>query len=103
VSKPTAKQTAAALEKSIAHWKRLATGTQDTLENTGPGSCALCQLFWGGLYDRCEGCPVKDETGQRLCHGTPYSAASEIGIGNPGFKSAARKELKFLESLRRGK
>lgn len=35
----------------------------------GPGSCPLCLLF----YKRdCEGCPIKEDTGERQCIDTPY-------------------------------
>ena len=64
-----------ALVKSIAHWKRLAAGTQKPLEGWCGSSCACCQDFNGP--EGCEDCPVKLRTGQIACRKTPYSWAAE--------------------------
>lgn len=45
----------AALEKSIAHWERMANGTRNEGEIPGTLDCALCRLYYDSL---CHGCPV---------------------------------------------
>lgn len=98
-------KTLAALEASIAKWKRnaLAMAPNDYL--TGSGDCPLCILFHA---DACRGCPVMDITGEPYCDGTPYKSAYRIHekwclFGGPrdGQKArdAAREEVAFLESL----
>ena len=101
------RKTLAALKKSIAHWERLASGHRKRGEWIGPHQCALCKLF---IADECEGCPVAEETGYSYCDGTPYEIVQtyvdarflvdrESILNSQEFKSAARKELRFLKSL----
>ncbi|MFM7009378.1 MAG: hypothetical protein ACKO0Z_08635, partial [Betaproteobacteria bacterium] len=80
--------------------RRLAAGKRQPGENCRGDDCALCVLF----YDiDCSGCPVSIETRDTFCEGSPYYAALEAanaqGIDSAQFKQAAKKELKFLESL----
>lgn len=90
-----------ALKASIAHWRRMATGTPRKAEAPVTSQCRLCDLFIGSP-NWCEGCPVNAKTGPN-CVGTHYQAAAiayhAIGIDSLQFKSAAKRELKFLESL----
>ena len=99
--------TLTALKKSIAHWERLASGQARRGEWIGPGQCALCKLFIAG---ECTGCPVAERTGYRYCDGTPYAIVQayidarflvdrKSILNSKEFKSAARKELRFLKSL----
>lgn len=94
------KETLKALRESIAHWKRLATGKRREGEHIGTRDCALCNLF---LAKQCVGCPVAKSTGTFGCVETPYGKAAAAramhGFDSPEFKSAARKELAFLQSL----
>src|SRR3990172_5751461 len=103
----TDRKTLAALKKSILHWGRLASGQVRRGEWIGPDHCALCKLFIAG---ECNGCPVAERTGYNYCDGTPYEiVATYIDscfcldkksiLNSKGFKSAARKELRFLKSL----
>jgi hypothetical protein len=95
---PTPAQTAEALEKSIQHWERLASGTTKPGEGPFEGSCALCRT-----HPNCEGCPVMLRTGKWCCYDTPYykaRASWDAGRNSNEFKRAARKELAFLKSLR---
>lgn len=94
------KKALTALNKSIAHWERLSTGTMTVLEGTGVTDCALCSQF----FDiRCAGCPVADRTGLSHCKDTPYIAADHardaFGITSEKFQTEAKKELAFLRSL----
>ena len=101
------RKTLAALKKSIEHWERLASGQARRGEWIGPGHCALCKLFLDGA---CKDCPVAERTGYRYCDGTPYGIVQayvdarflvdrESILNSQEFKSAARKELRFLKSL----
>jgi len=103
----TDRQTLAAHKKSIAHWERLASGQARRGEWIGPSHCSLCKLFIAG---ECNGCPVAERTGYRYCDGTPYGIVQAYVdarflrdrksiLNSKGFKSAARKELRFLKSL----
>lgn len=96
-------KTLKALKLSIAHWKRLATGTEKKGEMPHADDCALCKLFW--TDNGCKDCPVAAKTGLNYCIGTPYLAAIKAwrarfrGIEGAIFLAAAQKELEFLESL----
>jgi len=104
-------KTATALEESIAHWERMATGNPTLGEMpTGP-QCALCEEFAEeegpddpDETDCCFGCPVRDRTGVAGCEKTPFEDAHWLfrcgGISDPDFKKAAAVELEFLKSLR---
>lgn len=96
------KRTLKALQDSIAHWQRLATGTTEDEEQPYAEDCALCGLFLE-LDERCKGCPVRNKTGKQFCESSPYRYAEIAytfhGINSPQFKKAARAELKFLRSL----
>ena len=102
-----------ALRDCVVHWTEVEAAERASDVRIGPGKCALCALY---LVDYCQGCPVKEKTGQSRCGGTPYNAAfealarwykaCEIGEG-PGycdagrdeFREAARAERMWLESL----
>lgn len=91
----------AALEESIAHWERLATGTSAPAEEIGPRDCALCALFF--WPDCCLGCPVAEATGWKNCRGTPWgdvkTARDDHGYDSREFREAAERELEFLRGL----
>jgi hypothetical protein len=101
------KKTAKALEKSIAHWRRMhdAESPEDLGKESPYGDyCALCDLFSG---KDCEGCPVAIKTGKTECDGSPWANARDFfGQWKSGWstraewRKAARKEITFLESLR---
>lgn len=101
-TKKMKKLTLEALNKSIAHWERLAGGNRNPGEGLGVDQCDLCKLFHS--EDRlitCDGCPVKERTGQVWCVGTPYYHVvdSDSDYDTPEFMEAARLELEFLRSL----
>lgn len=91
-----------ALRGSIAKWQRIATGQG---VNNGATDCPLCQLYNSPLsatsYD-CEGCPVKQKTGQIGCKGSPYWKFWEADVpgASPGYlRGLAAAERDFLISL----
>jgi inosine-uridine nucleoside N-ribohydrolase len=106
------KKAISALRKSIAHWRRLANGKQETCEDPGEDCCALCIAFKHEAV-ACKSCPVQIKTGQPFCRGTPHREAANAYYDlkcylDPGidreyylklFKDAAKKEVEFLESL----
>lgn len=93
-------KTLTALNGSIAHWKRLATGKRTSLEGIGPDHCNLCQLFYD---DGCLKCPVRIKTGNPYCEESPFEDADAVaalyGLDSYQFRNAARLELAFLKSL----
>lgn len=111
--KPLPKRTLEALHTSIDHWEEVVASPTKTM--IGVDHCALCQLFHPytsperhlryrqDLSTMCEGCLVRDATGQSGCRGTPYgecerhdpTAEAEYDL----FLAAARAELAFLRSL----
>ena len=94
-------KTRSALELSIEHWERMATGKQRMHEQPGISDCKLCILYYG---NSCVGCPISEDTGQKLCRGSPYQAAwneyETRGINSEEFRAAAIKMKEYLERLR---
>ena len=111
-------ETLAALEASIARWhekSEMAKTDEGFLEISLEASdCPLCLLEWPS----CAPCSVYLTTGTCDCRGTPYSeacraqrrvdeiincgefaAVAELEIARSVFRSAARREIRFLTSL----
>ena len=87
--------TAFALELSIEKWQDIVDGKGEEL---GDDNCALCQVF--GHLD-CKDCPVSKKTGDIGCDSTPYM---DYDPDNPkNHIAVAKKEVKFLKSLRKQK
>ena len=88
-----------ALNSSIAHWNRLATGNSGELENTGPKDCSLCVKYYRN--NACVGCPIEDYTGFSGCQGSPYPALWKYGHDkdHPRFQKAAAKFRDWLKKL----
>ena len=59
---PMNPETLEALEESIAHWKRLASGNREPDENVGWLDCSLCVKFM--RFALCEDCPVNKKPEQ---------------------------------------
>lgn len=90
-----------ALKDSIAHWRRMAAGTERENEAPCPHDCALC-----AAHPRCHNCPVKNLTGHGGCDNTPYTRAYEAWYGwrkgrgsEIEFREAATVQLNFLRAL----
>lgn len=109
-------ETLAALRGSIAKWEAIVAGTGS---DKGSTNCPLCVLFYDvadpdddehGL-ENCSGCPVRIETGDDNCGGSPYKSwsrllrpsirFSEAGAfaDTPKKIAAAQAELDFLRGL----
>lgn len=105
------KVTARALEKSIAHWDRLANNKAKNGETVHSESCALCDRF-NDLSNpepceyRGEYCPVRIEAGRQYCYGTPYYDARTYyrdkwhNKQSVVFQEKARTMRDFLIALR---
>lgn len=105
MTKYTPAEVAEALEHSIQHWERLASGTSGAHEGLTPKDCALCRLFYYTPGASCIGCPVMLHTGFAQCRNTPYQGAAALhkcsfDKDEPEFKLAASLEVNFLKSLR---
>lgn len=83
-------ETLEALLGSIAKWRGIVAGT---MKDEGQDNCPLCQTFYRG---DCDGCPVKEHTGEELCQGTPYMDYTEERRYPV---EVAQAELDFLISL----
>ena len=101
--------TLTALQKSIAHWKRMRDNPRNLEEQPTAENCALCTRFHGpiicsSLKDD-ELCPVRIVSGLPCCEATPYNRASGAHFcflhGGPleSWHAAADAEIDFLESL----
>ena len=105
------KATLLALKGSIKKWEDIVAGTKQDL---GDENCPLCKRFLVSKNkETCEGCPVREKTGQSLCGGSPYEAwhreqarledradqYRERYADTPELQKLARAELKFLRSL----
>lgn len=98
-------ETQTALDDSIAHWERMATGNRREGEKPRAEQCALCRMFCERSPTlSCAGCPIAEHTKRGGCEGTPYYLAyvayTEFGLDSPEFKDAALKEVEFLKRLR---
>lgn len=104
-------RTLEALKGSIQKWEKIVAGTG---EDEGWRNCPLCLLFNSDkiLEDDavCQGCPVREKTGQKWCHGSPYSAWLRNAEHSPAHwrgrialsansVALAQAELDFLKSL----
>jgi hypothetical protein len=96
-------KTLTALNKSIAKYKRFATGKARPEDTIYSETCPLCLLFNNSINDfLCDGCPVKKRTGRRFCNRSPWEKVLEAlndGYGSKTFQKASRKEHEFLKSL----
>ena len=102
-NRPMTTKTVEALQKSIRHWHRLATGKRLSNETMSASDCALCRLF-AVQSPQCRGCPVYETTGAPLCRRSPYRDAvyafqNSGSYASSDFLSAAREELNFLLGL----
>ena len=112
------KRTIKAIQRSITDkWIPI---RDDGKIDDGWTDCPLCGMFFN--YDNpdesCNGCPVKQKTGNHGCDGTPYeewvnkhleernkiedkkdSFLYEWTAHSPEFKKIAQKEIDFLNSL----
>jgi hypothetical protein len=85
-----------ALQRSIEAWEGIVAGAAVADEKSS--NPALCAMF---IKDHCDGCPVRERTGDSLCYGSPhedYDLAVEVG-DEVSKARYARAEVEFLKSL----
>ena len=95
------KVTKAALGASIEKWKRNSVAESQDAYLIDVVNCPLCDLFFS-YY--CDGCPVKEKTGENSCYETPYIDASRAYTdwdddNGKLARKLALEEVAFLESL----
>ena len=99
-------RTLKALRGSIKKWEGVAAGTEVDKAST---NCPLCTEF---VKHQCNGCPVKENTGQSDCMGTPYVSFNKSSdrtgkswspegaqAGGPESRAAALAESNYLKAL----
>jgi len=97
-------QTLKALKESIKEWSKIIDRTGG---DEGTRNCPLCDIFY---ENNCNGCPIKEKTGEDCCYGTPYDDWIEhhdkehdllfpLKIECDECKEIAERELEFLEML----
>ena len=95
-----------ALDLSIGHWQRLASGTSYRMEAPFSNDCALCEMFAQGERS-CENCPVAQHVGVPGCEDTPWAAAARAygqeGKASQRFLDAAAKMHEFLLKVRQAR
>lgn len=93
-----------ALDLSIGHWQRLASGTSYSSEAPYSFDCALCHMFVDG-EGSCANCPIMRKTGVPDCEDTPWAAAARAyeqeGKGSRRFRDAAATMHQFLLDIRK--
>lgn len=100
-----------AARESVAAWKDKLTETAPDCILIGVSVCPLCKLYFD---NGCNGCPVKDFTGEEDCDGTPYHAAAKALAAwrrqvhetyddaepyKQAWRDAANEEIAFLEGI----
>jgi len=66
------------VQECIAHWSRMRDRTDIPNvygEEPGPRTCSLCKHYRGVISVTCQGCPIKEDTGETACKKTPYRDA----------------------------
>lgn len=106
------------LEETIKAWRRKQTaGVQ--FADLGATSCPLCRKYNSVVAkevrreNSCDGCPIKEKTGQQHCKGTPYEAVVDLrrdalrstrrlvkAEESGAWEKATQDMIDFLESLR---
>ena len=94
-----------AIDDSIAHWKRLASGTAKPGEGIGAKDCELCEKFRFPSHNPpCWGCPIANLTGLTMCDGSPYRDCRndyyDHGKFSKQFRASAETMLEFLTEVR---
>jgi len=105
-TKPMPARALKALKASIEKWRRNEAGDYRGIFTD---TCPLCKLFHAAENpkiledDCCKKCPVYWRTGYSDCVNTPHSrvyhAWHDDGYASRKFRTAAKKEREFLESL----
>lgn len=112
------------LEEGVKKYRKAARVAYPNAVGLWGDDCGLCRRYYA--HGVCDGCPIKDTTGEHGCEGTPYFAVypgmeevadgmepvEELGLGIMGhwfddlpdalqkrFRSQCRKMAKFLQDI----
>lgn len=104
-------ETQQALQESIEKWEANATAEKVSDLSWGSSECPLCRIHNNVVTrkERCDGCPIKQSTGQKFCVFTPYEPL-EVLIDQASYcnedepvtaemKDLICQEIDFLKSL----
>jgi len=61
-------------DQVLEHWKYMSEHGIDSDHTPDADSCAFCKEF-NNCDNKCDGCPIRDYTGQYVCKDTPYWVA----------------------------
>lgn len=93
------------IDWSISHWERMRDGTQAEGESPDSFSCPLCRAYLKKSMSFCDGCPVKEASGESHCENSPWPMASMAWLARRRYpavwKQAAQSEIDFLKSLKK--
>ncbi len=87
-----------AIRGSIIKWVRI---YEETGYDKGVDNCPLCRMFWKESPEgviSCDGCPVKECTGENGCRETPYDDCTEE-VNDEEQKETVMDEILLLFSL----
>ena len=99
------KDTLRAIDDSIEHWKRLASGKTKPGEGILAKDCALCQKFFEQENKPfCHNCPIANFTGGDHCVGSPHRDCHDDwcyhGKTSKQFRASSETMLEFLTEVR---
>ena len=72
------------IRRSIESYKNrlqmLERKDKSVFDQYGPNGCPLCHEYWIPHPEekRCDGCPIRTDTGERFCLGTPHKEIEEF-------------------------
>ena len=109
-------KTLTALQESIKKWRKNLKVEKFFDFKIGANHCPLCELFVYGqpIENKCNGCPIKEKTGNSSCYGTPYYEFLEnlhnaMWVPNEenenyaeklkNLRRSIKREIAFLKSL----
>jgi hypothetical protein len=104
VTKISKKKVVKLLWKSIEHWHENYWVKEPEEALIDAEDCALCEIFLDESTSTCNGCPVKESTGQDVCRGSPWRKVSwELydwkGGDKHDYHGACLEEISFLVDL----
>lgn len=86
-------------QQAIDLWKANANAERLDDISIGIAGCSFCRKYYHGSMYRCSRkCPIKVETGEDFCNGTPYPDVVEA-IRHSDLREARRHSQRMVEFL----